>query len=84
MSLGERFLYIILYAICYSVAEVVLWAVVIFQLLNVLVINDKNQQLLKLGHELALYIYQIVQFMTFNQDERPFPIGEWPVDDQKL
>ncbi len=78
MGLGERFIYMLLFAISYSVAEIVLWVVVVFQFLTIAFMKERNEQLLNFGQQLATYIYQIVRFLSFNSEERPFPVGEWP------
>lgn len=75
-----RALYMVLFAIAYSVAEVVLTLVVIFQFVAALVTGRVNEPLLKLGQNLSSYIYQIVRFETFNTEERPFPFSDWPDD----
>ncbi len=73
-----RGLYIIIFAIFYSIAEIVLFAVVIFQFLLTLFTGQTNQRLLKLGQSLGTYIYQIVMYMTFNSEHQPYPFGAWP------
>lgn len=75
-----RGLYMLMFALFYSVAEFVLIAVVVFQFLLVLFTGNNNPRLLKLGQSLATYIYQILQFLTFNSDYQPFPFDEWPKD----
>ena len=82
-STWMRGLYILLFALFYSVAELVLFAVVIFQFLLKLFTGDTNPRLLKLGQGLATYIYQIIQYMTFNSDYQPYPFGAWPRGEPK-
>lgn len=73
-----RVLYMFLFMILYSVAEVVLTAVIVFQLLLVLFTGKKNARLLKLGQSLSTYIYQVLSFLNFNSDYHPYPLGAWP------
>ena len=73
-----RALYMLLFSVIYSVAEIVLVAVVIFQFLAVLVTREPNERLLEFGEDLGVFIFQIIQFQTFNSDEKPFPFGPWP------
>jgi len=73
-----RGLYMILFAIIYSITELVLTAVVIFQFVIYLLTRDANDRLLEFGEDLAVFIYQIIQFLTFNSEEKPFPFGPWP------
>jgi len=73
-----RGLFIILFAVIYGIAEVLLMAVVVFQFLATLFTGETNAQLRAFGLSLAAFIYQIVSFVTFNSDEKPFPFGPWP------
>ena len=73
-----RGLYILMFSIFYSIAEVVLFAVVLFQFLLTLFTAQTNQRLLKLGQSLSTYIYQILMYITFNSDHQPYPFGAWP------
>ncbi len=69
---------ILLFTIFYSIAEIMVTAVVIFQFLYVLFTGERNPRLLEFGQSLSMYIYQMMQFFTFNSEEKPFPFGEWP------
>ncbi len=73
-----RGVFILLFAFAYSVAEVVLWAVVLMQFLFVLFTGEKNEKLLILGQDLSYYIYQVLCYMTFNSETKPFPFNDWP------
>lgn len=73
-----RGLYIILFAIVYSIAEILVVAVVVFQFLSTLFLGQNNQQLLRLGRSLSEFVRQVLLFVTYNTDEKPFPFGDWP------
>ena len=73
-----RALYMVLFALIYSVAEIVLVAAVVFQFGCVLITGRPNGRLLAFGHSLSTFIYQMVLFFTYNTEERPFPFGAWP------
>jgi len=73
-----RALYMLLFALFYSVAEIVLFAVVVVQFFFKLFTGQTNPRLLMLGQSIATYIYQIIQFLTFNSDYQPYPFGPWP------
>lgn len=78
VNIWKRALFMLLFAILYGLAEVVIWAVVVFQFLVVLFTGGKNGRLLEFGQKLTTYIYQIVLFQTFNTEAHPFPFGDWP------
>jgi hypothetical protein len=73
-----RGLYMLLFSIFYTIAEVVLFAVVLFQFILKLFSGDTNERLRKLGQCIGTYIYQIIQFLSFNTDVHPYPFGAWP------
>ena len=76
-----RGLFIILFAVIYGIAEVVLWAVVLFQFLATLFTGERNARLLRFGAELSAFLYQVLLFVTFNRDQRPWPFDAWPGTD---
>lgn len=77
-STWKRGLYMLLFAVFYGIAEVVLIAIIVFQFLLKLFTDVTNARLLQLGQNLSTYIYEILQYLTFNSDYQPYPFGEWP------
>ena len=78
-----RGLYILIYAIFYTVAKIVIFAIIVFQFLLKLFTGETNERLCKLGQGLSTYIYQILQYMNFNSDYQPYPFGAWPKGEPK-
>ena len=69
----------IIVGILYALSRVVTAAVVIIQFFYVLLQGEKNQGLLAFGHSLAIYAFEVTDYLTFNRDEKPFPFdSEWP------
>lgn len=77
-SIWIRGLYMLLFAIFYSLAEIVLFAVVIFQFALKLFTGETNERLRALGQSFATYIYQTIQFLNFNSEDKPYPFAAWP------
>ncbi|MCF6208256.1 MAG: DUF4389 domain-containing protein [Ghiorsea sp.] len=77
-SVWIRLLYMILFTILYSIAEVVIFAVAVYQFLSVLFTGNKDEKILNLGKSLSAYVYQVLQFLTFNTETKPYPMGDWP------
>ncbi len=73
-----RGIYMILFVIIYWVAEVIVSVVILFQFLSLLITRNKNEKLLTLGQSLSTYIYQIMAYLTFSSEARPYPISDWP------
>jgi Flp pilus assembly protein TadB len=48
----------------------------------VLFTGEVNRQIQQAGQSLASYMYNIARYLTFNTDEKPFPLGgEWPTSE---
>jgi hypothetical protein len=77
-SAWKRLLYMILFAVLYNVAEMVLVVVVILQFLINLFTGNSNKYLLTFGKQLSLYIYGVMKFLTYNTERLHFPFSEWP------
>lgn len=73
-----RGLFILLFAIIYSIAEVVLGAIVLFQFGSQLITGKINDKLYRFSIGLTAYFYQLVQFFTYRSDLKPYPFSEWP------
>lgn len=73
-----RFLYMLILAACFAVAQGVAIAVVLFQFFHVLLTSERNYNLLRFGSSLSDYLFQIARYVTYNADARPFPFDAWP------
>ena len=74
----KRVLFMLLFAAIYGLVKILIGAVVLLQFGFVLVTNRCNANLLTLGADLAEFVRQILLYLTFNSDERPFPFAAWP------
>ena len=74
-----RLFFMVILTVLYGLSRLVIAAVVIIQFFHVLLQGDKNESLLALGHSLAIYSYEVVDYLTFNREEKPFPFdSDWP------
>jgi len=81
-STWMRGLFMLLACILFWIAGFVGTFVVIIGFLWVLFSGETNKQLQQIGQAIATYMHQIVRYLTFNTDARPFPFGEsWPSGD---
>jgi hypothetical protein len=77
-----RLVFMIVFYVLASVATLVLSAVVVLGFLWVLFTGEPNRQLQSVGRSMGQYVHQIIDYMTYNSDERPFPFEkEWPEAD---
>ncbi|MFT6915374.1 MAG: hypothetical protein ACJAWL_001679 [Motiliproteus sp.] len=73
-----RGLWMLIFVICLWFARFVLLAIVLFQFLNVLFSGSTNQKLRHLGLSLSTYQFEIMRYLTYNSEDQPYPIGDWP------
>ena len=74
-----RLVFMIAIAICNELARLVGGVIVLLQFLHVLFTGKPNERLKDAGSSLAQYVYQVVEYLTFNTEVRPFPFdAEWP------
>ncbi|MDT8382796.1 MAG: DUF4389 domain-containing protein [Gammaproteobacteria bacterium] len=73
-----RGLFILLFAFLLMVARIVTAAVVVIQFLFTVFTGRTNENLRYFGAGLAQYIFQILQYVTYNSDEKAFPFSPWP------
>ncbi len=73
-----RGFYMIIFMVFMGVAKFVMSVVILFQFLTVLFSAETNEKLLRFGETLSIYQYQIMMFLTYNSEEQPFPMGDWP------
>jgi len=60
-------------------ATMVATVVVVLGFFWVLFTGETNKRLKGAGQGIARYVYQIIQYLTYNTDERPFPFdAAWP------
>ena len=73
-----RLVFIILFAILFNLAELVLTAVVVVQFLSTLVRGKPVSQITVFGQNLSTFLYEMLLFLTFKTDDMPWPINAWP------
>jgi len=79
-----RLLFMLVFYVLASLATMVASVVVVLGFAWVLFTGEANAQLQKTGKGIAAYLYQIVNYLTYNSETRPFPFDDaWPaVDDE--
>jgi Domain of unknown function (DUF4389) len=73
-----RLIFMLLFAGLLQLAVLVMWFVVTLQFVFSLITGKDNSKLRELGYGLSTFIYQCLQFLSYNSDEKPFPFSDWP------
>lgn len=75
-----RGFYMLLMIFAFHVSITLMYVITVIQFLLVLLNDSPNERLLVLGGNLARYLRQIANFLTFASEEIPFPFSNWPED----
>lgn len=77
-----RLLFMLAFYAIGTVVTAVLSVVIVLAFFWVLFTGEKNSQLQQAGQVIAAYLYEIVRYLTFNTEDKPFPFGnELPSSD---
>ena len=77
-STWRRGFFMALFFVFYGVGEALLFLIVLFQFLHSLIAGSRNDVLLEFSENLCTYLYEVMLYVTYNAEERPFPFAPWP------
>ena len=74
-----RLLFMLVMVVLYAVSRIIVTVVIVLLFLHVLFTGETNERLKVFGRSLAVWTYQVIGYLTFNTEIRPFPFdAEWP------
>lgn len=73
-----RLVFMLLFAAILQLASLVMWILVAVQFVFSLITGEDNQHLRRFGHSLSTYIYDVLKFLCYSSEEKPFPFADWP------
>jgi len=73
-----RGLFIIVYGVVFYFLYLIIWLFVVFQFITKVITGDLNKNLSDTSGWLTDYATQILAYITFQSDEKPWPIGPMP------
>ena len=73
-----RLLYMVLFGFIGYMIRFVALILIMLQFFTVLFTGNSNATLLQLGQVLSTYMYQILLFLTYNSEEKPYPFSPLP------
>jgi len=78
---GMRILLTVLFVVIIRAVEVVLGIVVLFQLIFVLITKRRpGEQVARFANRIIPYVVQLLRYLTYQEDQRPFPFSDFPAD----
>jgi len=72
-----RILYMVLFWIVLYFSMMVTGVLIFIQVLFALITGSANDNLRKFSADLIKYIHQILSFLTYNDERKPFPFAAW-------
>ena len=73
-----RGLFIIIFGVIFYFLIGIIWLLVIFQFVTKVITGNLNEQLEKFSSGLTQYALQILDYVTFQSETRPFPFSSFP------
>ncbi len=73
-----RGLYMLLFMIVWGLAELLVFTVIVFQFISMALSGKTNGRLLTFGRNLSAFVYEILMYLTYNREDKPFPFSDWP------
>ncbi|AZC23506.1 MULTISPECIES: DUF4389 domain-containing protein [Pseudomonas] len=77
-SILLRVLWMLVFALVWQVAQFLLGALVVVQLIYRLVYGAPNAGLMNFGDSLSQFLAQIGRFGSFHTEQKPWPFADWP------
>ncbi len=75
----KRLAYMLIFAVILSVSRLIIFFIAFIQFFIVLFSGIANPKLQGFGHVLGVYLSEVVDFLSYYNDEKPFPFDkEWP------
>ncbi len=73
-----RLLFMVLFYMLAHVAGLLILVVAIVQVVHGFVKGAPNERLLDLSNGLNHFFFQIIQYITYNSETKPYPFSDWP------
>lgn len=74
-----RGLFIVIFGIIFYFLYIIIGLLVIFQFFHKLLAGELNNNVYGFSASMTRYVEQILQYITFHSEDRPFPFSPWPV-----
>lgn len=73
-----RVIFMVLFICIQWITKVIVWIILIFQFLYSLFTGKPLKTLIPFSDSLSTYIKEIIAFLTYVTEEKPFPFNHWP------
>ena len=73
-----RLAFMLMFAIINYIIQMLSWGIGFFQWVLTVFTGAPNQRLLSFSQALSKYSLQILAFLMYNTEDKPFPMADWP------
>lgn len=73
-----RGLFILVFGVIFYFLYIIIWLLVIFQFVTKVLTGELNSNLEQFSTKLTSYAMQILNYITFQSEQRPFPFSPFP------
>ena len=79
-----RGLFIVIFGVIFYFLIGIVWLLVIFQFVTKVITGNLNEQLEKFSTGLTSYALQLLKYVTYKSEVRPFPFSPLPGTEDKV
>ena len=75
-----RLLYTLLYVAIFELVKTMVLLITLFEYFILLITLKHNEPARNFGNKVATYGYRVMRYLTLNENQRPFPFTDFPVE----
>ncbi|MDP0563426.1 MAG: DUF4389 domain-containing protein [Candidatus Endonucleobacter sp. (ex Gigantidas childressi)] len=75
-----RLFFMVVFFMAAYMAALIISLVVVVQVVYGFIKGEPNERLRHLSKGLNSYFYQVLQYIGYNSDTKPYPFSDWPSD----
>ncbi|MFW7377774.1 MAG: DUF4389 domain-containing protein [Oligoflexus sp.] len=79
-----RGLYVLILALIFQVVELIILAIAVFQFLAALLSGSRFTSLDQFSQDLASYAKNIILYICYQTEDKPFPFRDWQEESRKI
>lgn len=68
----------VLFLIVYRIVDIVVMLLALCQWLYTLITGDANESLSRFARGLGMYVKQMIDYISYNAEQKPYPFSDWP------
>ena len=76
-----RWLFMLLFLVVSRIISACVALIAVFQLFCSLIVRKPNDNVTSFGRDLSIYLAEIVQFLSYCTEKKPWPFSPWPQTD---